>query len=78
VEDAAARGRVLLDVQGFAREISDGGERRSIRMAGPRGDGAAAVDLGINILASAATNSGAWLLYRGSRARRITSTSLGK
>jgi putative transposase len=45
------------------------GERRSIRMAGPRGDGAAGVDLGINILASAVTSSGAWLLYRGSRAK---------
>jgi putative transposase len=45
------------------------GERRSIRIAGPRGDGAAAVDLGINILASAVTSDGAWLLYRGSRAK---------
>ena len=45
------------------------GERRSIRIAGPRGDGAAGVDLGINILASAVTSSGAWLLYRGSRAK---------
>jgi putative transposase len=45
------------------------GERRSIQIAGPRGDGAAAVDLGINILASAVTSSGAWLLYRGSRAK---------
>jgi len=45
------------------------GERRSIRIAGPRGDGAAGVDLGINILASAVTSDGAWLLYRGSRAK---------
>ncbi|MFP3309080.1 MAG: transposase [Nitrososphaeria archaeon] len=45
------------------------GERKSIRIAGPRGDGAAAVDLGINILASAVTSDGAWLLYRGSRAK---------
>jgi len=45
------------------------GERKSIRMAGPRGDGAAAVDLGINILASAVTSDGTWLLYRGSRAK---------
>jgi len=45
------------------------GERKSIRMAGPRGDGAAGVDLGINILASAVTSSGTWLLYRGSRAK---------
>jgi putative transposase len=45
------------------------GERKSIRIAGPRGDGAAAVDLGINILASAVTSSGTWLLYRGSRAK---------
>ncbi|MFP3293134.1 MAG: transposase [Nitrososphaeria archaeon] len=45
------------------------GERKSIRIAEPRGDGAAAVDLGINILASAVTSSGAWLLYRGSRAK---------
>jgi len=45
------------------------GERRSIRIAGPRGDEAAGVDLGINILASAVTSSGAWLLYRGSRAK---------
>jgi len=43
------------------------GERKSIRMAEPRGDGAVGVDLGINILASAVTSSGAWLLYRGSR-----------
>ncbi|MFP3229243.1 MAG: transposase [Nitrososphaeria archaeon] len=45
------------------------GERRSIRIAGPRGNGAAGVDLGINILASAVTSTGAWLLYRGSRAK---------
>jgi putative transposase len=45
------------------------GERRSIQIAGPRGDGAAAVDLGINILASAVTSGGTWLLYRGSRAK---------
>ncbi|MFP3229532.1 MAG: transposase [Nitrososphaeria archaeon] len=45
------------------------GERKLIRIAGPRGDGAAAVDLGINILASAVTSSGTWLLYRGSRAK---------
>jgi putative transposase len=45
------------------------GERGSIRIAEPRGDGAAGVDLGINILASAVTSSGAWLLYRGSRAK---------
>jgi len=45
------------------------GERRSIRIAEPRGDGAAGVDLGINILASAVTGGGAWLLYRGSRAK---------
>jgi len=45
------------------------GERRSIRIAGPRGDEAAGVDLGINILASAVTSGGAWLLYRGSRAK---------
>jgi len=45
------------------------GERKSIRMAEPRGDGAAGVDLGINILASVVTSTGAWLLYRGSRAK---------
>jgi len=45
------------------------GERRSIQIAGPRGDEAAGVDLGINILASAVTSSGAWLLYRGARAK---------
>jgi len=45
------------------------GERKSIRIAGPRGDGAAGVDLGINMLASAVTGNGAWLLYRGSRAK---------
>jgi putative transposase len=47
------------------------GERKSIRMAGPRGDVAAAVDLGIkiNMLASAVTSDGTWLLYRGSRAK---------
>jgi putative transposase len=45
------------------------GERKSIRTAEPKGDVAAAVDLGINILASAVTSGGAWLLYRGSRAK---------
>jgi len=45
------------------------GERKSIRIAEPRGDGAAAVDLGINLLASVVTSGGAWLLYRGSRAK---------
>jgi putative transposase len=45
------------------------GERRSIQIAEPRGDEAAGVDLGINILASAVTSDGAWLLYRGSRAK---------
>jgi len=45
------------------------GERKSIRMAEPKGDEAAGVDLGINILASAVTGGGAWLLYRGSRAK---------
>jgi len=45
------------------------GERRSIRTAEPKGRVAAAVDLGINILASAVTSGGTWLLYRGSRAK---------
>jgi len=45
------------------------GERKSIRIAEPKGKVAAGVDLGINILASAVTGGGAWLLYRGSRAK---------
>jgi len=45
------------------------GERRSIRIAEPKGKVAAGVDLGINILASAVTGGGAWLLYRGSRVK---------
>jgi len=45
------------------------GERKSIRTAEPKGKIAAGVDLGINILASAVTGGGAWLLYRGSRAK---------
>jgi len=45
------------------------GERKSIRLAEPKGNEAAGVDLGINILASAVTSNGAWLLYRGSRAK---------
>jgi len=45
------------------------GERKSIRIAGPKGRVAAGVDLGINILASAVTSGGAWLLYRGSRVK---------
>jgi len=45
------------------------GERGSIRIAKPKGKVAAGVDLGINILASAVTSGGAWLLYRGSRAK---------
>jgi putative transposase len=54
------------------------GERKSIRIAGPKGDGAAGVDLGINILASAVTSSGAWLLYRGSRAKEDFFYLIGK
>jgi len=45
------------------------GERKSIRTAEPKGKVAAGVDLGINILASAVTSGGAWLLYRGSRVK---------
>jgi len=65
-----------ISVKVGAEETRDGnparivrGERKSIRTAEPKGKVAAAVDLGINILASAVTSGGAWLLYRGSRAK---------
>jgi putative transposase len=52
------------------------GERRSIRIAGPRGDEAAGVDLGINMLASAVTSSGTGSSTGGPGRRRTSSTSL--
>jgi len=75
--DGARRAwRAYISVKVGAETTRDGnparivrGERRSIRIAEPRGNEVAGVDLGINILASAATSNGAWLLYRGSRAK---------
>jgi putative transposase len=46
------------------------GRRRSVQIAAPKGDKRAAVDLGINILASVAVDDGTWLLYRGARAKQ--------
>ncbi|MGC8571649.1 MAG: transposase, partial [Caldivirga sp.] len=45
------------------------GERRSIQVESPKGNKAASIDLGINVLASVVVEDGAWLLYRGVRAK---------
>jgi putative transposase len=45
------------------------GERRFIRIATPKGNKVAAIDLGINNLASVVVSDGTWLLYKGVRAK---------
>jgi putative transposase len=45
------------------------GERKSIQVESPRGDKAASIDLGINVLASVVLDDGTWLLYKGVRTK---------
>jgi len=45
------------------------GERRVIQVERPRGSRIAAIDLGINNLASVVVSDGTWLLYKGVRAK---------
>jgi len=45
------------------------GERRTIQVATPRGSRIAAIDLGINNLASVVVDDGTWLLYKGMRTK---------
>jgi len=45
------------------------GERKSIQIETPKGNKVAAIDLGINILASVVMSDGTWLLYKGVRAK---------
>jgi len=45
------------------------GERKSIQVEAPKGNKVAAIDLGINILASVVVSDGTWLLYKGIRAK---------
>ena len=45
------------------------GERRFIRIATPKGNRVAAIDLGINNLASVVVSDGTWILYKGVRAK---------
>jgi putative transposase len=45
------------------------GERRTIQVATPRGSRIAAIDLGINNLASVVVDDGTWLLYKGIRTK---------
>jgi len=45
------------------------GERRVIQVERPRGSRVAAIDLGINNLASVVADDGTWLLYKGVRAK---------
>ncbi len=45
------------------------GERKSIQIASPKGNKAASIDLGINLLASVVVGDGTWLLYKGVRAK---------
>jgi len=45
------------------------GERKSIQVKSPKGNKAASIDLGINVLASVVVDDGTWLLYKGVRAK---------
>ena len=45
------------------------GERKSIQVATPKGSKVAAIDLGINVLASVVVDDSTWLLYKGVRAK---------
>jgi len=45
------------------------GERKSIQVKSPKGNKAASIDLGINVLASVVIDDGTWLLYKGVRAK---------
>jgi putative transposase len=45
------------------------GERRFIQIATPKGNRVAAIDLGINNLASVVVDDGTWLLYKGVRTK---------
>jgi len=45
------------------------GERKTISVESPRGNRAASIDLGINVLASVVMNDGTWLLYKGLRTK---------
>jgi putative transposase len=45
------------------------GERKSIQIEAPKGNKVAAIDLGINVLASVVMSDGTWLLYKGVRAK---------
>jgi len=45
------------------------GERRTIQVATPKGNRVAAIDLGINNLASVVVDDGTWLLYKGIRTK---------
>jgi putative transposase len=45
------------------------GERKTIQVESPRGDKAASIDLGINVLASVVVDDGTWLLYKGIRTK---------
>jgi putative transposase len=46
------------------------GERKTIQASIPKGDKAASIDLGINVMASVITNDGTWLLYKGVRTKQ--------
>jgi putative transposase len=45
------------------------GERKTIQVEAPKGNKVAAIDLGINVLASVVVDDGTWLLYKGIRAK---------
>jgi len=45
------------------------GERKSIQIESPKGNRAASIDLGINVLASVVIDDGTWLLYKGIRTK---------
>jgi len=45
------------------------GERKSIQIESPKGNKAASIDLGINVLASVVMNDDTWLLYKGLRTK---------
>jgi len=45
------------------------GERKVIQVKSPKGNKAASIDLGINVLASVVIDDGTWLLYKGVRTK---------
>ncbi|MGC9178499.1 MAG: transposase, partial [Conexivisphaera sp.] len=74
-DDAAREWYASIAVQVGAETTRNGtrpvhmvqGKRRSVEVAGPRGDEVAGIDLGLKIIASVVVSDGSWIVYRGAR-----------